>query len=406
MKTLIPKETKSASGKALMSDFSKTFESFKNANDERLAQIEAKSSADALTEQKVARIDAALTEQSKRIERLSIAQTQPTLGQTTGNSEAKSAWSNYIRSGDLSALKSLEGKSLSTSDGEGGYVAPVEAESMIDRALEKASPFRAIATVRRVGSGQFRKPVSAGGITAGWAGETDVRTETTAPSLDLLEFPAGELYAMPAATQTLLDDGVADVDQWLADEVRDVFATQETAAFMTGDGVNKPRGILDYTQVDNDAHSWGNIGTVNTGIDGDFDDAAPVDALLDLVYAPQSRYRADASFVMNRRTVSAIRKFKDADGNYIWQAATEAGASSTLLGYSLTEVEDMPDIGSGTTPIAFGDFRRGYLIVDRQGVRVLRDPYSAKPFVLFYTTKRVGGGVQDFNAIKLLKFAA
>ncbi len=406
MKTLTPKETKSASGKALMSDFSKTFESFKNANDERLAQIEAKSSADALTEQKVARIDAALTEQSKRIERLSIAQTQPTLGQAAGNSEAKSAWSNYIRSGDLSALKSLEGKSLSTSDGEGGYVAPVEAESMIDRALEHASPFRAIATVRRVGSGQFRKPVSAGGITAGWAGETDVRTETTAPSLDLLEFPAGELYAMPAATQTLLDDGVADVDQWLADEVRDVFATQETAAFMTGDGVNKPRGILDYTQVNNDAHSWGNIGTVSTGIDGDFDDAAPVDALLDLVYAPQSRYRADASFVMNRRTVSAIRKFKDADGNYIWQAATEAGTPSTLLGYSLTEVEDMPDIGSGTTPIAFGDFRRGYLIVDRQGVRVLRDPYSAKPFVLFYTTKRVGGGVQDFNAIKLLKFAA
>ena len=406
MKTLTPKETKSASGKALMSDFSKTFESFKNANDERLAQIEAKSSADALTEQKVARIDAALTEQSKRIERLSIAQTQPTLGQAAGHSEAKSAWSNYIRSGDLSALKSLEGKSLSTSDGEGGYVAPVEAESMIDRALEQASPFRAIATVRRVGSGQFRKPVSAGGITAGWAGETDVRTETTAPSLDLLEFPAGELYAMPAATQTLLDDGVADVDQWLADEVRDVFATQETAAFMTGDGVNKPRGILDYTQVNNDAHSWGNIGTVSTGIDGDFDDAAPVDALLDLVYAPQSRYRADASFVMNRRTVSAIRKFKDADGNYIWQAASEAGTPSTLLGYSLTEVEDMPDIGSGTTPIAFGDFRRGYLIVDRQGVRVLRDPYSAKPFVLFYTTKRVGGGVQDFNAIKLLKFAA
>lgn len=211
---------------------------------------------------------------------------------------------------------------------------------------------------------------------------------------------------MPAATQTLLDDGVADVDQWLADEVRDVFAAQETSAFMTGDGVNKPRGILSYNQVDNDAHTWGSIGTVNTGVDGDFDDAAPVDALLDLIYAPSTRYRAQASFVMNRRTVSAIRKFKDADGNYIWQPATKAGSPSTLLGYKLIEVEDMPDIASGATPIAFGDFRRGYLIVDRQGVRVLRDPYSAKPYVLFYTTKRVGGGVQDFNAVKLLKFSA
>ena len=378
------KETKSLAVKTAMADFAHTFETFKEANDERLAQIEAKSQSDSLTDQKVARIDAALGAQEKRIERLSIAATQPVIGGAAVNTEAKSAWADYIRTGNLGALKSLEGKSVSTVDGEGGYVAPVEAESMIDRALENASPFRSIATVRRVGSGQFRKPVSPGGATAGWAGETDSRLETTAPSLDLLEFPAGELYAMPAATQTLLDDGVADVDQWLADEVRDVFANQETSAFITGNGINKPRGLLSYTQVDNSAHSWGNIGTINTGVDGDFDSAAPVDAILDLVYAPETRYRADASFVMNRRTVSAIRKFKDGDGNYIWQPATEAGAPSTLLGYKLVEVEDMPDIGSGTTPIAFGDFRRGYLIVDRQGVRVLRDPYSAKPFVLFY----------------------
>ena len=404
------KETKSLEApthqtKTMMADFASTFDAFKTANDERLAQIEAKSS-DGLTDQKVARIDAALGEQAKRIERLSITAGQPAQGGSAGPSEAKSAWSSYIRTGDVSALKGLEGKSLTTSDGEGGYIAPIEAESMIDRALDNASPFRSIALVRRVGSGQFRKPVSAGGIEAGWAGETDSRTETTAPTLDLLEFPAGELYAMPAATQNLLDDGVADVDQWLADEVRDVFSAQETAAFITGDGVNKPRGLLSYAQVDDAAHSWGKIGTVSTGVDGAFDDDAPVDALLDLVYAPKTRYRAEASFVMNRRTVSAIRKFKDADGNYIWQPATQAGAPSTLLGYKLTEAEDMPDIGSAATPIAFGDFRRGYLIVDRQGVRVLRDPYSAKPYVLFYTTKRVGGGVQDFNAIKLLKFAA
>ena len=404
------KENKSAgagplSQNAIMADFAQTFEAFKNANDERLLQIEAKSS-DSLTAQKVSRLDAALSAQAKQIERLSMTASQPVIGGSAAACEAKSAWSSYIRSGDISALKSLEGKSISASDGEGGYVAPIEAESMIDRALENASPFRTIAAVRRVGSGRFRKPVSAGGISAGWAGETQARPETSAPTLDLLEFPAGELYAMPAATQTLLDDGVADVDQWLADEVRDVFAGQESAAFITGDGVNKPRGLLSYNQVDNSAQSWGNIGTVSTGVDGAFDDTAPVDALLDLVYAPKTRYRAQASFVMNRRTVSAIRKFKDADGNYIWQPATEAGAPSTLLGYKLIEAEDMPDIAPDATPIAFGDFRRGYLIVDRQGVRVLRDPYSAKPFVLFYTTKRVGGGVQDFSAIKLLKFAA
>lgn len=392
--------------KSAMRDFSQTFDAFKQANDQRLSEIEAKSAADALTTAKVDRINAALDTQQKHIERLSIAASQPAIdGKSAANPEAKSAWSSYIRSGDLGALKALEGKAATTTDSDGGYVAPVESESMIDRALEQASSFRMIASVRRVGAGQFKKPVSAGGVGAGWAGETDIRSESTAPQLDLLEFPAGELYAMPAATQTLLDDGVADVDQWLADEVRDVFASQEMSAFINGDGVNKPRGILSYTQQDDAVQTWGNIGTVNTGAADDFDDIAPVDALLDLVYAPKSRYRSNASFVMNRRTLSTVRKFKDADGNYIWQPASEAGHPSSLLGYKLIEAEDMPDIGAGTTPIAFGDFRRGYLIVDRQGVRVLRDPYSAKPYVLFYTTKRVGGGVQDFNAIKLLKCA-
>jgi len=146
--------------------------------------------------------------------------------------------------------------------------------------------------------------------------------------------------------------------------------------------VNKPQGLLSYTQSDEGTQSWGEIGVVSSGVEGDFDGTAPVDNLLDLVYAPKTRYRSQAAFVMNRRTLSVIRKFKDADGNY------------------------MPDIGTDTTPIAFGDFKRGYLIVDRQGIRVLRDPYSAKPYVLFYTTKRVGGGVQDFNAIKLLKLSA
>ena len=380
--------------KHLETDIAKTFAAFKAANDQRLTEIEAKQS-DPLTEAKVARIDAALDMQAK-----SLANLAQSLGSSVPSSdpETKSAWSAYIRRGDTAGL---EAKSIASSDADGTFVAPIETESRIDSALTDATPFRRIATVRKIGAGRFRKPVSAGGAASGWAGEDETRIETQAPNLSLLEFPAGELYAMPAATQTLLDDTIADVDAWLADEVRDVFSAQESAAFVSGDGVGKPRGFLDYDQVADSAHSFGKIGTIG----GDFDGAAPLDGIMDLIYAPHSRYRPGASFVMNRRTLSRIRKFKDADGNYVWQPAAKAGEPSTLLGYGVTEMEDMPDVGTGTTPIAFGDFGRGYLIADRQGIQVLRDPYSAKPFVLFYTTKRVGGGVQDFRAIKLLEMA-
>lgn len=211
--------------KAAQADFASTFEAFKDANDMRLEALEKKQSDGLLTD-KVERINTALDMQSKRIENLAISAAQPAMASETVNSEAKSAWSSYIRTGDGAALMSLEGKSLST-DSDGAYIAPEETESRIDSALIEASPFRSISTVRRVGSGFFKKPVSSGGAASGWAGETDARIETDAPQLELLEFPAGELYAMPAATQTLLDDGVADVDQWLADEVRDVFAAQK-----------------------------------------------------------------------------------------------------------------------------------------------------------------------------------
>ena len=154
------------------------------------------------------------------------------------------------------------------------------------------------------------------------------------------------------------------------------------------------------------AWEWGKLGFIATGSAGAFPASNPADRLIDLVYAVKSGYRAGGRFVMNRTTQATIRKFKDAEGNYLWQPALAAGQPPTLLNYPVTEAEDMPSIGADETAIAFGDFRRGYLIVDRVGVRVLRDPYSAKPYVLFYTTKRVGGGVQNFEAIKLLKFSA
>lgn len=288
----------------------------------------------------------------------------------------------------------------------GGYVVPYETERAIERRLMAASPMREIATVRTVAAGVFRKPVSTAGVACGWVAETAARPETDPATLALLEFPSADLYANPAATQALLDDAMVDLDEWLAAEVEDVFAAQETQAFINGDGVNKPKGLLSYPTVADAGQTWGQIGSVASGAAGGFAATSPADRLIDLIYAPKAQYRPNGRFVMNRKTVSAVRKFKDADGNYIWQPATRLGETASLLGYPVTEIETMPDVAANSLSIAFGDFQRGYLIVDRAGVRVLRDPYSAKPYVLFYTTKRVGGGVQNFDAIKVMKFAA
>ncbi len=244
------------------------------------------------------------------------------------------------------------------------------------------------------------------GPAVGWVGETAARPQTNSPVLDSLSFPAAELYAMPAATPVLLEDTAVNIDDWLAAEVEQAFAEQEGAAFVAGDGTNKPKGFLSYTTVANASWEWGKIGFIATGVDGDWPASNPSDILVDLVYAVRAGYRQNGSFVMNRKTQAAVRKFKDSTGHYLWQPPAVAGGRASLMTFPMVEAEDMPDIDDDSYSVAFGDFRRGYLIVDRQGVRVLRDPYSAKPYVLFYTTKRVGGGVQDFDAIKLLKFAA
>ena len=402
------RETKQAAAspeaRAAMHELMAAFEAFKGANDARLAEIEKKASADTLLEEKVARIDAAVAGAQARLDRVVSEARRPAMeGAAVAAPEAKAAWDAYLRSGAASSL--IETKAgLDSGSGSGGLIAPAETERLVERRLMAASPMREIATVRTVASGVFRKPVSTDGVEAGWAAETAPRPETEGATLSLLEFPSAELYASPAATQTLLDDAFMSLDEWLAGEIEDAFAAQETEAFVNGDGVNKPKGFLTYPTVANDDAEWGEIGHVVTGAAGAFGEA-PVDRLIDLIYAPKAKYRANGRFVMNRRTASAIRKFRDADDNYVWSPATQPGATSSLLGYPVTEIEEMPDIGADALAVAFGDFRRGYLIVDRAGLSVLRDPYSAKPYVLFYTTKRVGGGVQDFDAIKVLKFA-
>ncbi len=412
------KETKTVSGnpeaRAAMHEMMAAFEAFKGANDARLDEIEKKTSADALLEEKVARIDQAVAQAQARMDRALSESRRPVLeagGPSTASrspspfhGEEKSAWDGYMKSGASHGLELKAG--LSSASNSAGYVVPPETERAIERRLMAGSPMREIATVRTVGSGVFRKPVSMAGVQAGWVAETAARPETDPATLALLEFSSADLYACPAATQSLLDDALIDLDEWLAAEVEDAFAAQETAAFVSGDGVNKPKGFLAYANAAEGTQTWGQIGTVASGAAGAFASTNPADKLIDLIYAPKAQYRPNGRFVMNRRTVSAVRKFKDADGNYIWSSATRPGETASLLGYPVTEIETMPDIGANSLSIAFGDFARGYLIVDRAGVRVLRDPYSAKPYVLFYTTKRVGGGVQNFDAIKLMKFAA
>lgn len=394
---------------AAFDDFMSAFSSFREANDERLKKVEKNADVDVLLREKVERINHALDEQKQALDQYVLKQSRPALGGSGAvvNIEHKRAFDGYVRSGDEQSLRGVEQKSHSYGNGpDGGYLVPAELEAEIGRRLSVISPIRAIASVRQVSSAVLKKPFSISGPNVGWVGETAVRPETATAKLAELQFPTMELYAMPAATSSLLDDAAIDVEQWIAEEVEAAFAEQESAAFVTGSGVNQPTGFLTYDSVAESSWAWGKLGHIATGIEGALPEVDPADKLIELIYTLKAGYRQKANFVMNRTTQSVLRKLKDGDGNYLWQPPATIGEKASLMGFGLVEAEHMPDIGADATPIAFGDFERGYLVVDRIGIRVLRDPYSAKPYVLFYTTKRVGGGVQDFDAIKLLKFSA
>ncbi|MFS8039229.1 phage major capsid protein [Xanthobacter sp. AM11] len=406
-------ETKVAGADARLAvaDFLSAFESYKAVNDARLAEVERRSE-DVLTAEQLARIDAALDAHQARLDDMATKARRPHLGAAPARADAPAmthsgAFETYVRHGEAGGLKALEAKALSAGSGaDGGYLVPYEAESEIGRRLAALSPIRAISTVRVIGAGTYRKPFMTSGPVSGWAAETAARPQTDSPVLAELAFPAMELYAMPAATQALLDDAQVNVEEWLAAEVDTAFAEQEGVAFVSGDGIARPKGFLSYAKAAESAWTWEKVGYVASGAAGAFPAAAPADPLMDLVYALKAGYRQNASFVMNRRTQSAVRKLKDENGTYLWAPPAAVGQAASLMGFAVVESEAMPDMAADAYALAFGDFRRFYLVVDRAGVRVLRDPYSAKPYVLFYTTKRVGGGVQDFDAAKLMKFAA
>ncbi|MFV0513153.1 MAG: phage major capsid protein [Jhaorihella sp.] len=315
----------------------------------------------------------------------------------------RKAFDAYLRSGDDDALRGLEleGKAMSTAvAGDGGYLVDPQTAERVKSVLRSTASIRSIASVVNVEATSYDVLVDHTDIGAGWATEAGPSPETGTPQIDRISIPLHELSAMPKASQRLLDDSAFDIEGWLAGRIADKFARAEAAAFVNGDGIDKPRGVLTHPTVDNDVWAWGNIGYVPTGIAGDLDPGH----IVDLVYALGAQYRANASFVMNSKTAGMVRKLKDNDGRFLWSDGLAAGEPARLMGYPVVIAEDMPDAVTDGFAIAFGDFEAGYTVAERPDLRVLRDPFSAKPHVLFYATKRVGGDVSDFAAIKLLKF--
>lgn len=355
-------------------------------------------------------VNATLQRQDDRMNKLdrkTMMMNRPALA-LSAETEAphQKAFAAYLRSGDDDGLRglALEGKGMSTAvSGDGGYLVDPQTADTIKSTLSTTASLRAIANVVNVDATSYDVLVDHTEMGAGWATESADLEETDAPVIDRITIPLHELSALPKASQRLLDDSAFDIEGWLAQRIADKFARSEAAAFVKGDGIDKPRGILSYPAVDNEVWAWGNIGYVPTGVSGELGET---DAMIDLVYALGAEYRAGAVFVMNSRTAGSVRKLKDADGRFLWSDGLASGEPARLLGYPVLVAEDMPDAAPGATPIAFGDFGAGYTVAERPDLRVLRDPFSAKPHVLFYATKRVGGAVSDFAAIKLLKFSA
>lgn len=300
------------------------------------------------------------------------------------------------------------------SDPNGGFTVPDELSSEILKVQRNDSAMRRLARVVSTRSTSFKQPMSVGGTDSGWVGEKQTRSETNTSDIALIDVPAGEIYANPAITRNLLDDSAYDLGAFIVGEIGDEFTAQEGAAFISGNGINKPRGFLDYDAVStaDASRAFGKLQYVATGDANGFialDVNAghfPGDCLIDLVYALKAKYRQNGTWLMNSATAAKVRKFKDGEGRYLWVDGLAAGQPDRLLGYPVEIDEDMSDTGANAYPIAFGDWQRGYLITDRVGVRILRDELTHKPFIHFYTTKRVGGGLLDSNAIKLLKCAA
>lgn len=400
---------------AILNEIRQTFEAFKAENDKALADLR-KGQTDVVQNEKVDRINAEVTKLQQALDETNVLLAGIRVGGAAGEidpaaAEHALAFNKWFRKGVDNGLSDLEvnAKLTTQSDPDGGYLVPEETEQGIDRVLGSVSTIRSLARKITISTDTYKKLVGMGGATSGWVGEEDPRNPTNTPSLREIVVNTAEIYAQPAATQKMLDDGRVDVEAWLADEVSIEFSEKEGAAFVKGNGVNKPRGILAYDTVANANYEWGKLGFAVSGkADGFVAPTAsvnPADALIDLYYALKSGYRGGASWLMSDAVMGTVRKFKNADGHYIWAPPSGTAEVPTILQKPVYTDDNMDAVAAGAFPIAFGNIQRAYLIIDRAGIRVLRDPYTSKPNVLFYTTKRVGGGVVNFEALKLLKIS-
>ena len=399
-----------ATVKSLIEDQGRAFEEFKAEHNAALEDIR-KGTEDVVRTDKVDRINDEIGKLTAALDDANTKIAAALVGgaandNDVGNREHTKAFERFFRKGDEAGLDAYlaANPKAATSVGtpaDGGYTAPIEWDRTVTDKLKIVSAMRQIATIQTISGNGFSKLYNDRTTASGWVGETDARPETTTAKFAEVKFTTGEIYANPAATQRLLDDSELNLESWLAGEVETEFAYQEGIAFVSGDGTNKPRGILQYDAGDTPAHPWGPIPTVVSGAAA----ALKLEGLIDLVYDLPSERTPNARFAANRKTFGAIRKIKDGNGNFIWQPGLQAGEPATVLGHPTTELAAMPDIAADAIPLIFGDFS-GYLIIDRKGIDILRDPYTNKPFVQFYTTKRVGGGVTDPTKFRYHKIAA
>lgn len=389
--------------KALIEQLNLAFAAFKDKHEEELKSRVS----DTVLSEHVDRINADMTRIEAALDKAmaDIAAAQMGGGDQVRDPEYTDQFRAYFRSG-VESQRLNEVKAAATkTDGEGGFLAPIEWDRTIGQKLKQVSRMREESSVQIISNAGFSKVFSDRATASGWVGEQAARPETATPTLASLSFPLGELYANPAASQGLIDDAEVDIEAWLAEEVALEFARQEGIAFLSGDGVNKPHGILTYvTGAANAArHPFGAITVTNSGNASLLNSA---DAVLDLVYSLPEEFEANAKFFTNRLTAGAVRKLKATDGQYLWQPSVQAGQASTLAGAPVVHLPGMPVIGANAIAMLYGDMAETYQVVDRIGIRVLRDPYTRKPFVHFYTTKRVGGGVKNPEAMKALRIAA
>jgi len=388
---------------AILAQLQRAFEEFKTTHAAQIDGVKAKFD-DVVTREKLDRVNASVGDLQAALDATNAKLAAAQMGGLAGGKAVKDkeyteAFAQHFRRGDVQA--SLN-KGTSS---EGGYLVPTEWDRTITDELLVISDFRPLATTISVSTSSFSKLYNLRGTASGWVGETTARTETAAPTFGTMTISTGEIYANPSATQQMLDDAEFNIEAWLASEVQTEFAYQEGAAFLAGTGANgRPNGILTYVTggANAAANPLGAITTTNSG----HATTLTTDGLVNLVYSLPTAFRPGARFAMNKATHGAVRLLKDGQSNYIWQPSYQAGQPAQLLGYAISELEGMPTIAASAKPILFGDFKRTYLIVDRMGTRVLRDPFTNKPYVMFYTTKRVGGAVVNPEAMKALNVAA